>query len=268
MSLAPSKRLSPEAIRDSASHRHQIPTGTGGRRRTARVPYKLTRVALRHRVWLLAAGHMMVFTIAYWLAFALRFDFQIPEEFWGRLIHTLPAVLAIKLAVFYLMGHYHGWWRYVTFSDLASLLRASLLSLVFLVVINHYLLGGHIPRAVVIVDCLVTALLIGSLRASWRLCREYRWLGRRHLRTAMMVGADHLERTGRASDPFPSGTSVSRGWLPGRRCTAQGYTPRGDPGAGTAGRIKAHRDLLSRDGPIDYGQSFAGQPTAEADGRL
>ena len=159
--------------------------------RSGRTPGSWSRVALRYRVWLLALGHLAVFSLAYWLAFGLRFDFQIPTSMRTRLMASLPTVALVKMIVFYFMGHYHGWWRYVTFSDLASLLRASLLSLLILVLINHYVFAGQIPRVVVVLDCLMTALLLGSLRASWRLCREHLVLGSGETRPALMIGADH-----------------------------------------------------------------------------
>ncbi|MEM7311949.1 MAG: hypothetical protein AAF497_02235, partial [Planctomycetota bacterium] len=146
---------------------------------------------LKHRIWLLAAGHAVVFTAAYWLAFLLRFDFQVSEVFVRRFWITLPAVLAIKLYLFFVTGHFHGWWRYVTFSDLTALLRASFLALVTLVILNHYAMDGHLPRAVVIVDSLVSILILGALRASWRLCREQAWFRGSEENVALMVGADH-----------------------------------------------------------------------------
>ena len=147
---------------------------------------------LKHRVWWLAAGHGAIFAIAYWLAFALRFDFVIPDHQLRQLTASLPTILMIKLAVFYLMGHLHGWWRYVTFADLIALMKASMLSLLIIVLINFYLLEGMIPRFVVVVDCLITALLIGALRASWRLYREQSmFFNRQERRPTIVVGADH-----------------------------------------------------------------------------
>ena len=146
---------------------------------------------LKHRVWLLAFGHLLIFATSYCLAFALRFDLAIPEHQVRQLWATLPTILSVKLATFYLIGHFHGWWRYVTFADLVALMKASVLSLLFVVLINFYLLEGMIPRFVVVVDCLITALVIGALRASWRLCREQDFLNRHDRRSAIVVGADH-----------------------------------------------------------------------------
>ena len=81
------------------------------------------------RAWLLGLGSLMLFAMVYWLAFALRFDFRIPPEWFSVLLATAPWVLGIKLAVFYATGQCHGWWLHVTFSDLKALLGAALLSL-------------------------------------------------------------------------------------------------------------------------------------------
>ena len=161
------------------------------RQRVSATPGAWNRVALRYRVWLLAMGHLVVFSVSYWLAFGLRFDFAIPDAMSTRMLASLPTVALVKMIVFYFMGHYHGWWRYVTFADLASLLRSSLLSLLIVVLINHYVFAGQIPRVVVVLDCLMTALLLGSLRASWRLCREHMIFGNGKRRPSLMVCADH-----------------------------------------------------------------------------
>ena len=151
----------------------------------------VSRIALKNRVMLLAFGHAVVFATAFWISFLLRFDGNIPERlqsiFWG----ALPAILAIKLYTYFVTGHFHGWWRYVTFSDLLALFRAALISLITLVVLNHYALEGKLPRVVVIMDCLVTVLLLGALRASWRMCREQFWFQSGASRVALMYGADH-----------------------------------------------------------------------------
>ena len=153
----------------------------------------LSRFALKYRVWLLAFGHALIFATAFWLAFALRFDFQIPPHLVFRLTASLPLIVAIKLIIFYLLKHYHGWWRYVTFADLLALARATIFALLTLVLLNHYVLDNLIPRTVVVLDGIITAVLIGMLRSSWRFYREGLWitLGKKDRRVTLMVGADH-----------------------------------------------------------------------------
>lgn len=153
---------------------------------------RLLRWMLKYRFALLFVGHSLVFTLAYWMAFLLRFDFQIPEDIYARMLPTLPAVLGIKLAVFLITGHYHGWWRYVSLADFWALIKATTLSSLVLVVVNHYALGGLIPRAVVVLDALVTVVTLSALRASSRLWRE-QWTLRsraRGYRPSLMIGAN------------------------------------------------------------------------------
>ena len=138
-----------------------------------RAARRFVRVVVQNtllRIGLLGLGHLGVFLLAYWLAFCLRFDFAVPPVsvavFWG----SVWLVLSLKVCIFYASGHFHGWWRYVTFADLASLLRAAVLSLLFISTANYFLLESHIPRSVAIMDCVITIVLIGALRASCAWC--------------------------------------------------------------------------------------------------
>ena len=111
----------------------------------------LTRRLIRYRNWLLGAGHVVLFATAYYAAFMLRFDFQIPSQYLTALRVTLPLVIVLKLAIFVLTGQLHGWLRIVSFRDLISI---------------------SVPRSVLILDCLLTFLIVGALRSSWRLFAE------------------------------------------------------------------------------------------------
>jgi len=144
------------------------------------------------RAWLLGAAHAVVFWLVYWLAFQLRFDFHMPEQQAGLFWISLLWVFSLKLVIFYLTGHFHGWWLYVTFSDLAALLRASVLSLLAIATVNHFAADPQIPRSVLILDFILTVVLLGGLRASWRLFHEQFWsvLEKNGRRKALVIGAD------------------------------------------------------------------------------
>ncbi|MCA9262933.1 MAG: polysaccharide biosynthesis protein [Planctomycetales bacterium] len=164
--------------------------GRTQRRIAAAVNRLIPRVA-RRRVLLVTLAHIGVFSLVYWIAFALRFDFQIPPKYVVRFASTLPLVLLIKLPIFFFLGNFHGWWRYVTFADLIALLKATAISLVLIALGNHYLLPERVPWAVVLTDSLNSVLVLGALRSSWRLCREQLIMGRRDRRLALMVCTDH-----------------------------------------------------------------------------
>lgn len=145
------------------------------------------------RTAILVALHVLVFSVAYWMAFQLRFDFAVPPKMQVLFQETLPWVLLIKLAMFYRLGSFRGWWRHVTFADLVLLMRASVLSTLVVAAIDYFIIAAYqIPRAVVVLDCGVMILLFGGLRSSWRFAREHVWptLADDGSQPALMVGVE------------------------------------------------------------------------------
>lgn len=145
------------------------------------------------RAWLIALGHAGVFAAAYWLAFYLRFGLSLSPnnvQLWWT---TLGWVVGLELLVFGLLGQFHGWWRYVTFADLIALLRSAVLSLCLLAAMDYFFqMLVHIPRGVLALNFLLTILILGAIRASWRLVQESLKpvLGDRDCRSALLVGTD------------------------------------------------------------------------------
>ena len=80
------------------------------------------RLLNRHRFWQ-AVGDAVLIAAAWYLAFALRFDYDIPERYMELVGKTLPLVVGIKLAVFIGFGFYNHWWRYVSIGDVWSAAR-------------------------------------------------------------------------------------------------------------------------------------------------
>jgi FlaA1/EpsC-like NDP-sugar epimerase len=80
----------------------------------------------------------------------------------------------------------------VTFTDLVALLRAALLSLAVIVVIDHFVFPHQIPRAVVLLDFVITIVMFGGVRASGRIIVEHIWpaMRRTNSQPALLVGVD------------------------------------------------------------------------------
>jgi len=154
----------------------------------------LVRSYLQPRVWLMAAIHLAVFALVYWMAFLLRFDFAIEPNDMRIFWRTLPWVLAIKFIVFLVAGQYNAWWTYVTFGDLIALVRYSVTVTIFLAAGQYLLgLGFLIPRYVIAMDCLGSIAVLGALRGASRLYREQLWpdFKPKHFRWALQVGTDY-----------------------------------------------------------------------------
>ena len=130
------------------------------------------RWLVRFRLPILILAHTVVFCAVYYLAIVIRFERWIPTD--PRFLWIgMPFVASIKLALFYVMRNFHGWWRYVTFSDLYSLARAATMSVFVIVLVDHFVMTGfQIPRTVVAVDWAFTIAVLCALRSVLRFWDE------------------------------------------------------------------------------------------------
>lgn len=164
---------------------------------------EVSLVARKYRVFLLVMGHLGVFCVIFYLAMLLRYEttsvFRItmqhsPDQVVSLLAFGLPFVAVAKLLVFYCMGNFHGWWRYVTFSDLVSLGKAATVSLIVIILVDHFLLPFQIPRKIVLVDWVLTMVILAVLRSGWRVWDE-KLIGlspsRDKRKRALMIGEDN-----------------------------------------------------------------------------
>jgi FlaA1/EpsC-like NDP-sugar epimerase len=154
---------------------------------------------VKQRTYLLIAAHLLILGLSYEIAFRLRFDWVVPPDMRTLFWKTLPAVLALKLLLFQRLGSIHGWWRYVTFADLASLLNVSTLSTVAIASIDYFLIPQfQISRAVLLIDWGVTIILVGGLRSVWRLIQEHIWPTIRvdgNMRPTLLIASGHQGQT-------------------------------------------------------------------------
>ena len=128
--------------------------------------YRLRTLAVFIIQVLLIAG-------AFALAFLVRFDFVLTTKYQQTLLVLLPALLGIKLIVFWRMGLFHGWWRYVSMADLILIFKANLfasLGFVTYAVLVYRL--QNIPRSVLVLDAVFCFLMIAGVRFVTRAFRE------------------------------------------------------------------------------------------------
>jgi FlaA1/EpsC-like NDP-sugar epimerase len=119
----------------------------------------------RHRVWQLGADAALI-AAAWWLAFQLRFDFQVPVFYRRMLWDTIVVVIALKLAIFVAFGFYNRWWRYVSTRDMwrAALGVTSASTLAAVAIYFGYPVERlRLPRGVALADLLLLlAFVTGS----------------------------------------------------------------------------------------------------------
>lgn len=133
---------------------------------------------------LLAALHDTVAaTLAWELAYLLRFNFELPTECLTELQHTVLWVIALELIVFWRFGLYRGIWRYASLHDLRRIVLAVLLAaaiIPFVLWMSRTQL--IVPRSVLILNPLLLTLFMGGSRLFYRMWKETR--GRSHLKLA------------------------------------------------------------------------------------
>lgn len=113
----------------------------------------------------------ILLSLSYFLAYEIRFEFFVPEMHMELLKSAFMFVVLIKIALYSIFGLYNSLWRYVSIDELFKLIVATTISsvIVYILNINFYL---SIPRSVILIDWMISILLAGGFRLSYRLMRK------------------------------------------------------------------------------------------------
>jgi FlaA1/EpsC-like NDP-sugar epimerase len=128
------------------------------------------------RNWM-ALGHDMAAAILAWyLAYWLRFNTDIPQFNVPNMVTTMLWVVPLQAAVFFVSGMYRGIWRYASVPDLQRIALAVTLSLLIialmLVMLPHQ--EPPVPRSVLLLDPMLLILFLGGSRLGYRVWKERR----------------------------------------------------------------------------------------------
>lgn len=139
-----------------------------------------------------AFAHDLLMVPAAWLgAYWLRFNLgTIPPEFLSGALQSLPWVLLIQAAVFWIFGLYRGVWRFASLPDLVRIGNAVLAG-TLLIVMAHFVINRSIvlPRSVPVLFMGLQLLLLAGPRMLYRLLKDHR-LNLRGGQRVLIVGAD------------------------------------------------------------------------------
>ena len=111
--------------------------------------------------------------LVWFAAFALRFNLEIPAQFEGVALESLPWVVLADGAVFWLFGLYRGLWRYASLPDLKRILLAVAVGAVTVAALL-FMLTIAVPRSVLILHPLLLLLVMGGSRFAYRAWKEQR----------------------------------------------------------------------------------------------
>jgi len=115
--------------------------------------------------------------LAWWLAFALRFNFDIPPDFLMVAINSLYWVLPIFSLLFLFFGLYRGLWRFASLADLQHLAAAVGVGGLLTATVSVLFGLVMIPRSVLLLHPLVLAIIMGGSRFAYRSWKEHRLYG-------------------------------------------------------------------------------------------
>jgi FlaA1/EpsC-like NDP-sugar epimerase len=125
-------------------------------------------------LYLMLVGESGLFALALVLSFLLRFEFDIPQDFFLQMLRLLPLAVGLKLAFFLLTGLYRGMWRYTGLGDLWRIGRAVFMAevalILYVVFVSNF--QGY-PRSVFILDPLLAFVFACGARVLIRSVYEF-----------------------------------------------------------------------------------------------
>lgn len=108
------------------------------------------------------------------LAFALRFNFQIPEVFYKSILQNGAWVVALELAIFFYFGLYRGVWRFASLPDLQRIIKAALVSALAIIAFKVFVNPAYvIPRSVYVLNPILLIMLMGGGRFIYRAWKDH-----------------------------------------------------------------------------------------------
>ncbi|MDR2644186.1 MAG: polysaccharide biosynthesis protein [Planctomycetaceae bacterium] len=120
----------------------------------------------------IASIYLSLFAVAYWLAFAFRYDFNFKDTGLLTCYKTIGWIVCLKSAIFFYHRHFHSCWLHATFKEFLFLCKSAVYSSIAIFIVSHYIFHIKLPRTIPVLDCIFTIALIGGIRFVWRFFRE------------------------------------------------------------------------------------------------
>jgi FlaA1/EpsC-like NDP-sugar epimerase len=151
---------------------------------------------LNLRTLALLAFYGLVAVVSYWIAYEIRFDFAVPEDFALDRTQTIWWVVMLQLMLLGAFGQFSSVLSYFRLPDALRLLGA-LFAAALVLVSMWYVYGGQQvpPRSVILVDFLFCFLALGAFRVGMRLKASRGmadWLAHDQLENVLIVGAGEV----------------------------------------------------------------------------
>ncbi|MBV6475700.1 MAG: polysaccharide biosynthesis protein [Rhodocyclaceae bacterium] len=127
------------------------------------------------------AHDMAAAALAWALAYWLRFNFEIPSQYFFGMLSSLFWVVPLHAVVFFAYGVNRGLWRYVSLKDIQRIVLAVALAAVLVGAGVFMLQLRDVPRSVLILQPLLLVMAMGGMRFVYRAWHEHQLYGGIHL---------------------------------------------------------------------------------------
>ncbi len=142
----------------------------------------MKKALLNSRSALALAHDLFAAGVAWYGAYLLRFNFELPAEHYAVMLQTLWVALPLQAFAFISFGLYRGTWRFASVLDLKRILLTVAFAAVVLVAVLFMLnTSFRVPRSVLILDPILLLLMMGGSRFVYRAIKEHQLYGA-HLR--------------------------------------------------------------------------------------
>jgi FlaA1/EpsC-like NDP-sugar epimerase len=121
--------------------------------------------------------HFPLLVALSYAALWLRFDGNIDPDDFLIFVNWIPWIIAIRMTVFAVFRLYAGLWRYAGIRDLLCIVGAVGTSSAMIYMMSRSVpaLAGY-PRSVIVIDSLLLMFVLGALRLTRRIWREFDYL--------------------------------------------------------------------------------------------
>ncbi len=146
----------------------------------------------RINTYIAIAHDVAAAALAWWFAYLLRFNFDMPPPFFEDMWKTLIWVVPLQSVVFWSFSLYRGIWRYASVADLRRILFAVLAATALIpLVLGLFRVQAIVPRSVLIMDPLLLLTVMGGSRLFYRMWKENLLYGDFHLQgePVLVLGA-------------------------------------------------------------------------------
>jgi len=116
---------------------------------------------------------VILIILAYWSAYAIKFEPFSGSPAWKLFLRTLPVLVVVRLLAFLFFGVYRGIWRYTSIDDLMAFAKAVAAgSIISMTIILFKFRFQGFSRAIFVIDALVMLMLLAGSRMAFRFFRQ------------------------------------------------------------------------------------------------